>query len=296
MKPTLLCAECQIEIRWGDRYCGNCGTPVEYPSDETASAGEAGGPAGTLECGRCGAKSPADARYCSACGAELGGERVAALPKPAAKEARRQRGRERSARLEKKTAPSGPLFSWKTLAGFTGFLVVGVILLEILTGPKPVAVPSGATTQAPGANIQAIGQMAELEQRVAANPDDAELSLQLANFAYDHRFFDKAIVYYRKYLEKNPENTNARVDLGTSYYESGNATEAISEMESALKYDPKHLQAHFNLGVVNLGAGRVDVANEWFRKTIALAPNSEIGKQAKRILEQHSNPQTFKNQ
>ena len=296
MKPTLLCAECECEIRWGDQYCVNCGAPVEYPSDETAGEGAVADLAEQLECRSCNAKNPADANYCSACGEELGDGKAAEVSKPAGKEARRRRGRVRSEQLKKKTIASSPLFSWKALGGFAAFLVVGVIVLEMLTAPKPVAVPSAASTQAPGANIQAIGEMAELEQRVAANPNDAQLALQLANFAYDHRFFDKAIVYYNKYLEKNPENTNARVDLGTSYYESGNATEAIRQMETALKYDPKHLQAHFNLGIVNLGAGRVKEANEWFKKTVALSPNSEIGKQAKQILEQHSNPQNLKNQ
>ena len=96
---------------------------------------------------------------------------------------------------------------------------------------------------------------------------------------------------YKRYLEKNAKDANARVDLGICYFENGDTEEAQKQMLVALKYDPKHLQAHFNLGIVNLKARRMQEANDWFKKTIALAPpNSEIGQQARQFLEQHSSP------
>ena len=123
-----------------------------------------------------------------------------------------------------------------------------------------------------------------------------QLMLELANLSHDGRFYDKAIAYYKRYLEKNPKDVDARVDLGICYYDTGKFDEARKQMETGLKYDPKHLQGHFNLGIVNLGAGRVKEANEWFNKTIALAPNSDVGRRAKQLLEQHSNPQILQNQ
>jgi hypothetical protein len=32
-------------------------------------------------------------------------------------------------------------------------------------------------------------------------------------------------------------------------------------------------------------------SNDWFRKTVALAPNSEVGKRAQQLLSQHSSTQ-----
>lgn len=32
MKPRILCAECQAQLSWGDRFCGNCGAEAEWPS------------------------------------------------------------------------------------------------------------------------------------------------------------------------------------------------------------------------------------------------------------------------
>jgi Tfp pilus assembly protein PilF len=113
--------------------------------------------------------------------------------------------------------------------------------------------------------------------------------LKLANVAHDGRFFDKAIATYKRYLEKQPKDVNARVDLGICYFETDKLDDAEREMKAALKYDPKHLQAHYNLGIVALKARKIQESNEWFRKTIAIAPpNSEMGQNAKQFLEQHS--------
>jgi uncharacterized RDD family membrane protein YckC len=62
--PRLHCPSCGSEYRRGDLFCRECGTLVGQPS----------GPA-TATCDSCGATVPLPARYCSACGASLAGER-----------------------------------------------------------------------------------------------------------------------------------------------------------------------------------------------------------------------------
>ncbi|MEK6755064.1 MAG: tetratricopeptide repeat protein [Bacteroidota bacterium] len=305
MKPTILCAECQAEIQWGDRYCNDCGKPVEWPArpalsgwpnEETAAEAESTVSEEQLTCKQCGTENPAEAEFCASCGVNLRVTKEAAPRKGGSQESRRQADKEKTRRAGKKTESAVPLVSWKMIAGFVAFLVVGIVLLDALTGPRELPKSQVQPMQVQGANIQAAAQIGELEKRVGANPNDMQLTLELANLSYDNRFFDKAIQYYKRFLEKNPKDANVRVDLGTSYYESGNFDEARRQMETALKYDPKHLQAHFNLGIVNLGAGRLKEANDWFKKTIALAPDSEVGQRARQFLEQHSNPQILPNQ
>ena len=186
------------------------------------------------------------------------------------------------------------MFSWKIIAIFAVIIIGGVLVLEFSSRPKASVPPQGTATTS-GANMQALADLQALEKQVQANPNDMEAVLRTANLAFDNGFYDKAVTYYKRYLANNPKNPDARVDLGVCYYEMGNLDEAQKEMLTALKYDPKHLQGHFNLGIVNLRAGRIKEANDWFKKTIALAPNSTIGQQAKQILEQHSNPQIFQN-
>lgn len=290
MKPRFLCAECQKEIQWGARVCPNCGKPVEWPGEAASDHAETVASAGMV-CPTCGSENTSEAGFCTSCGAKLktqatarSGPQQSAQASPAPKRDK--------ARIEKKNRESSsPMFSWKVIFGFLGLLLILVVALEVLPSHDQQPVQAASTApQTPAANMQLVNQINDLEKRVAASPNDMQSLLSLANVCQDGRFFDKAIVQYRKYLEKNPRDTNARVDLGICYFETSNLEEARKEMEVALKYDPKHVAAHFNLGIVSLRAGKVKEANEWFKKTIALAPNSDMGQQAKQILEQHSSP------
>src|SRR3989442_11937872 len=64
-----------------------------------------------------------------------------------------------------------------------------------------------------------VKEMQSLQKAVEANPRDARSVLQLANLYHDVRLFPKAIAMYERYIEIDPSNADARVDLGTSYFE-----------------------------------------------------------------------------
>jgi len=286
MKPRILCPECGREIHWGNRNCSNCGSAVEWPT-ETDVTESAETPVMQRTCNRCGSGNFADASFCSSCGAKLQGAQ-----KQQAQSSRKSAKQEKGRDSKKRESDSSPLFSWKVIFGFLGLLLILVVAVELFSKREPTPVQDqAAAPQMQAANIQLAGQISELEMQVAANPSDMQALLKLANMSHDGRFFDKAITYYRRYLDKNVKDANARVDLGICYFENGDNDEAQKQMLTALKYDPKHLQAHFNLGIVNLKARRIQEANDWFKRTIALAPpNSDIGQQAKQFLEQHSSP------
>ncbi len=139
-----------------------------------------------------------------------------------------------------------------------------------------------------------------LEKIVKDNPQDYESILKLAHLYQDTGQLEKSIENYRLYLQKFPENANARIDLGVNYYQMAFKEEskrekyfsdAISEMEQALKYDPKHQLGHFNLGIVNLQSGKIDIARKWFKECIAISPNTPVAQRAMEILNQHINNQ-----
>jgi tetratricopeptide (TPR) repeat protein len=155
-----------------------------------------------------------------------------------------------------------------------------------------VTVAQQQTNQALAPQLQLPTDIQELENSVAANPDDMSLTLQLANALHDRLFYEKAIPYYKTYLVMNPKDANARVDMGICYKEIGNYIEAESEMKMALHYVPNHLFAHFNLGIVYLSEGNLEESNKWFKRTVALDPNSEVGKRAQQLLSQHNSPST----
>lgn len=138
-----------------------------------------------------------------------------------------------------------------------------------------------------GVDLSSLQRINELDAQVKANPQDENKILELANLLHDSGFFDRAIENYKKYLEIKPNSTNALVDMGICYFELQNYASADSVMKIAIKIEPQHQQANFNLGIVNLAAGKVDESKEWFKKAIAIDPNSEIGKKAEQILQSH---------
>jgi tetratricopeptide (TPR) repeat protein len=258
---------------------------VEWPEKAASEVAEGVFSAGMM-CPTCGSENAAEADFCGSCGTKLKGTA------PSGKQQTRPAPKQAKARVGKKNRESSsPLFSWKIIFGFLGLLVILVAAAEFFPSrDQQASQPASTVPQAPAANMQLVNQINDLEKRVEANPNDTQALLQLANVCQDGRFFDKAIAQYRKYLEKNPRDVNARVDMGICFFETSNLEEARKQMEMALKYDSKHVAANFNLGIVSLRSGKVKEANEWFKKTIALAPNSDMGQQAKQILEQHSSP------
>lgn len=134
------------------------------------------------------------------------------------------------------------------------------------------------------------------------NPNDAGSKLLLANAlhdagTHDAAYLPRAIEAYRSFLKAKPNDPNARVDLGICYFEVGKLdstrageffANAVKEMEAALKSDPKHQPGAFNLGIVQLYSGNFQESNKWFKKAVDLNPESDLGKRAKTILDQHS--------
>ena len=90
-----------------------------------------------------------------------------------------------------------------------------------------------------------------LQQQAAANPTNPAIPLKLANYCYDKHLYELAIKWYRKTLELDPKNVNARTDLGTALFYSGRPTDAIREYQKALSIDPNHEPTLFNLIIVN---------------------------------------------
>jgi len=163
----------------------------------------------------------------------------------------------------------------ETVITATVFLVVGFLAGYItfsLTSSKgpgsPASAPAAASTQPPtGASAAggATGALPEghppvdadtairmVKDEMAQNPKDAKLPLGLANFLYDQKRFAQSIEWYQKALALDPSNVNARTDMGTAYFSSGNPDEALQAYRKSLEIDPHHEQTMFNLIIVEM--------------------------------------------
>jgi len=282
----LVCSDCGAGLLPGDSFCPQCGAKIE----PTEGARETT----PVRCPVCGHSNKPGNKFCESCGARLSKDRAAASPGGAGGRSQnkpsRQQPAENAGGAKRKFEP------WPFVAGFAVIALVAYLVYTEVSGDgrQPVASKSSVP---PVQSMPAVPPIEPFEKAVAANPDDPNALLQLANVLHDNRAFGRAIETYKMYLAKVPKNSDARVDMGICYFQlaqedSINAGRlfplALQEMETAYKANPNHQPAAFNLGIVNLNIGNLQESNKWFKRAVELNKNSDLGARAQRILDQHS--------
>jgi hypothetical protein len=81
-----------------------------------------------------------------------------------------------------------------------------------------------------------------------------------------------AIDAYRRSLRLRADCTEAWINLGRLFAESGDATAARDCFTSALELDPDDATAHYNLGVIDQDAGKESDAIGHYRRALELDP------------------------
>ena len=157
------------------------------------------------------------------------------------------------------------------VAAFLIGLGIGYFGMGVRTSPAPNAprtVTSAGKPMMPGGHLKpTMEQMkamadvkaAPLLEKLKTTPKDPKLLAQVAAlYASTHQFKD-AITYYNKALRVDPRNVNARTELASSLYYSGDADGALKELQEALKDKPNDVNALFNLGMIKY-RGKDDAA------------------------------------
>ena len=87
-------------------------------------------------------------------------------------------------------------------------------------------------------------------------------------------FVGKAIASYSEVLKINPENLNAKTDLGICYAEgTNNPMQGITMLKEVVEKDPNHENALLNLGFLSVKSGQFDKALERFNKVLQINPS-----------------------
>jgi hypothetical protein len=154
----------------------------------------------------------------------------------------------------------------------------------------PVA-PTGQLAlpfEAPPARPPPAGAVHELPRPTgaaldAAIPATADQWLE-RGAALEERDPVAAIEAYRRSLQLRPECTEAWINLGRLFAESGDAAAARDCFRSALEQDPAEATAHYNLGVIAQDAGQEGEAIALYRRALELDP---------RLAEAHYNLATL---
>ena len=112
--------------------------------------------------------------------------------------------------------------------------------------------PQTQAPQAQAADPARLAMIAGLEKETRANPTNVRAWIELGNSYFDTGQSEKAIQAYRKSLELDPNNANVWTDMGVMYRRSGKPQEAINSFDRAIEVDPKHEVSRMNKGVVLL--------------------------------------------
>jgi len=89
----------------------------------------------------------------------------------------------------------------------------------------------------------------------------------------------KAIDCYQKVIESNPQNLDAKTDLGVCYAEgTANPMQGISLLREVVQAKPDHENAQYNLGILSVKSGQLEKAVERFTTVQKINPeNYEAG-------------------
>jgi len=291
------CPECGVKLEKEFKFCPECGFGLENIKSENASDDNIVNP---IVCENCGEENSPGNIICAGCGMKIQdgpahankGKTVQKKHSGKPSKSKQNKKSKRQPEKHQQVQEEGKSLNRNTLIGIiVGGLIAIVLILygtgEFDTVNVPVTNPGNTRTQGSGVDLSNLQRINELEAKVKANPNDQQSLLALAHLKNDSGLFEQAIVDYRKYLNKNPGNADARIDMGVCYYSLGDNKTAISEMEEALKYNPHHQIGFLNLGVVNLSAGNIAKSDEWLKKAIAENPNNDIASRARELLETH---------
>lgn len=87
----------------------------------------------------------------------------------------------------------------------------------------------------------------------------------------------QARTLYDKVLAENPNNLDAKTNLGMAYMSSDNPVKGIGLLREVLEADPRNQKVLYNLGILAIQSNQYDRAAERLGQLVQLNPNSVEG-------------------
>jgi tetratricopeptide (TPR) repeat protein len=165
--------------------------------------------------------------------------------------------------------------------GFAVFALTRDYYLRHPAQPAATAAPAN-TAERPPLDTSAIPK--------AITETNPELLHQRADELFMQQRFDEAMLVYRRILELNPEDAEAYNELGLTLHYSGDIKGALEHLRTAVAKGPRLQRNWLTLGFVSLQAGNKADAKSALERARDLDPNSDIGKEAAKLLVQVATP------
>ena len=118
--------------------------------------------------------------------------------------------------------------------------------------------------------------LAQLQDQVAKNPQDARLYVALGLAHWQRHDFPHALEAFQQAVKIDPRSPDAHNWLGVALLENGDFDASIAEFRRTIELDPKYTRAYANLGSALNKSGQLAEAVKVFEKAVALEPKSPV--------------------
>jgi len=130
------------------------------------------------------------------------------------------------------------------------------------------------------------GELENARKRIKSNPNDAEAHLKLGNTYYTLRRYHEAIASYKEAIRIKPDYLRAHLNLATGYVTLGQDQESILPYKEALKIKPDNVKVHTQIGIAYENMGRYDEAIAKYREALRINPDGSFARYSLDKLEQ----------
>ena len=153
--------------------------------------------------------------------------------------------------------------------------------------PPPTQTAAGGAAAAAGAQALPVDEarVAELTSAAAADAEDLESRVALADLYFDAHSFDLAIPWYEEVLALTPDAVESSTNLGISYYDVGAPERSVEQLERSLEIEPDHAQTLVSIGIVKaFGLQDLAGATVAWERVLEVAPDSAEARAARDAL------------
>ncbi len=168
---------------------------------------------------------------------------------------------------------------WPKFEAFIGVLWLMTANITYCLGQQA---PAGESQRQSALAFEQEGKVAEAEARwralVSSQPNDAEAYAHLGLLEARQEHYKEAIVLYRKALSLNAQMPNLRLNLGLSYFKTGNLRAAIEIFAPLLKSEPRSspdaLRLVTLIGLAYYGMAEYAAAVPYLKQATAADPGN----------------------
>jgi len=170
------------------------------------------------------------------------------------------------------TAPLSPGSSGSPVVNLKGE-VIGIATFQILEGQNlNFAVPSERTTKLELAKEKTLAEWKSSRRKEWLASAEGLYYTGLVHL-WAEEDIEKALIYFQKAVEKDPNYADAIFQIGYCYGQLKQYREAIESLKQAIRIKPDYAEAHFFLGLAYGSLGRHREAIESYKQAIRIKPD-----------------------